>query len=167
MYFKPFFKLIFFVLITSFLLIGCGEKTKKDNEEPLYPTQKSETPKNQIVINSNDQMQFDLKEIKVKPNTEVTVKLNHTGNLPANVMGHNFVLLKKGVDLVDFATQAASQKEQQYIPENTNDIIAYTKLLGGGESTTVTFTTPEKGTYDFICSFPGHYGIMQGKFIVE
>ncbi|HBX64839.1 MAG TPA: azurin, partial [Balneolaceae bacterium] len=26
---------------------------------------------------------------------------------------------------------------------------------------------PEAGTYDFICSFPGHYALMKGKFIVE
>ncbi|MCB0632702.1 MAG: azurin, partial [Lewinella sp.] len=26
---------------------------------------------------------------------------------------------------------------------------------------------PAPGTYDYICSFPGHYALMQGKFIVE
>ena len=41
------------------------------------------------------------------------------------------------------------------------------KLIGGGEETTVTFDAPAKGTYDFICSFPGHYALMKGKFIVE
>ena len=25
---------------------------------------------------------------------------------------------------------------------------------------------PAKCTYDFICSFPGHSGLMKGKFIV-
>ncbi|MBT8261281.1 MAG: azurin, partial [Bacteroidia bacterium] len=38
---------------------------------------------------------------------------------------------------------------------------------GGGQSTSVTFMAPEVGTYDFICSFPGHSALMKGKFIVE
>ena len=29
------------------------------------------------------------------------------------------------------------------------------------------FLPPKKGVYDFICSFPGHYAMMKGKFIVE
>ena len=33
-------------------------------------------------------------------------------------------------------------------------------MLGGGES------APEPGTYIFICSFPGHYQLMMGEFIV-
>jgi azurin len=40
-------------------------------------------------------------------------------------------------------------------------------MIGGGEQTTITFDAPEKGVYDFICSFPGHVALMQGKFIVE
>ena len=46
-------------------------------------------------------------------------------------------------------------------------IIAATKLLGGGETDTVIFDAPAAGTYEFLCSFPGHYAIMKGKFIVE
>jgi azurin len=40
-------------------------------------------------------------------------------------------------------------------------------MLGGGETTTIAFTAPAAGTYDYICSFPGHYGMMKGKLIVE
>ena len=45
--------------------------------------------------------------------------------------------------------------------------LAYTKMLGGGESDTITFDAPEPGTYIFICSFPGHYQLMMGEFIVS
>ena len=82
------------------------------------------------------------------------------------MMGHNFVLLKKGVSLRDFAESAITAKENDYIPAGT-DFIAHTGLIGGGESSSVTFDAPAAGTYDFLCSFPGHYGIMRGKFIVE
>ena len=57
-------------------------------------------------------------------------------------------------------------KDNGYIPEG-DDIIAHTKMIGGGESVEITFDAPAAGTYDYICPFPGHYGIMKGKFIVE
>jgi azurin len=45
--------------------------------------------------------------------------------------------------------------------------LVYTRMLGGGESDTITFDAPEPGTYIFICSFPGHYQLMMGEFIVS
>lgn len=118
-----------------------------------------------IVINSNDQMRFDTSEIKVKAGEKVRLTLNHTGKLPKTAMGHNFVLLQKGVDMADFAMKAMNAKASDYIP--AKGVIAHTKLIGGGESTTIEFTAPAKGTYQFMCSFPGHYAMMKGKFIVE
>ena len=54
------------------------------------------------------------------------------------------------------------------LPESfKSNVIAYTDLVGGGQTTSVEFNAPDAGTYDFLCSFPGHYAIMKGKFIVE
>jgi azurin len=117
-------------------------------------------------IAGNDQMQFDKKELKVYAGQKVTLTLTHSGEMAKEVMGHNFILLKPGTDLAAFAADAVKAKDNDYIPES-DAIIVYTKMLGGGESDTITFDAPEKGTYDFICSFPGHYALMQGKFIVE
>mgnify|MGYP006190441109 CR=1 FL=1 len=123
------------------------------------------TPVRTIVLNSNDQMKFDKSEIRVKAGEKIKLTLNHTGKLPKNAMGHNFVLLTKGTDVQKFATAAMNEKSKEYIP--AKGVIAHTKLIGGGESTTIEFTVPAKGIYDFICSFPGHYAMMKGKFIVE
>ncbi|MFN4762913.1 azurin [Gillisia sp. Q332] len=122
-------------------------------------------PVRTITLNSNDQMKFDKTEIRVKAGEKIKLTLNHTGKFAKNVMGHNFVLLEKGTDVAKFATAAMNNKATEYIP--ANGVLAHTKLIGGGESTTVEFTVPAKGTYDFICSFPGHYAMMKGKFIVE
>ena len=82
-------------------------------------------------------------------------------------MGHNFVLLKQGVDLAAFGIKSASAKDTDYIPSDEEDnIIAHTRLIGGGETTSIEFDAPEPGEYEFLCSFPGHYAIMKGKFIV-
>ena len=122
-------------------------------------------PVKTIVINSNDQMRFDTNEIRVKAGEKIKLTLNHTGKLPKNAMGHNFVLLEAGTDVAKFSQVAMNAKATEYIP--SKGVLAHTKLVGGGESTTIEFTAPKKGTYDFICSFPGHYAMMKGKFIVE
>ncbi|WAC12123.1 azurin [Dyadobacter pollutisoli] len=121
-----------------------------------------------IVIKGSDAMQFDLKEIKVKAGQKVKLTLTHSGKLAKAAMGHNWVLLKPGVDIAAFGSKAAAARETEYIPKSEEaNIIAHTKLVGGGESDTIEFTAPAKGTYTFICSFPGHYALMKGSFIVE
>lgn len=121
----------------------------------------------EITVESNDRMQFDTDEIKVKAGQTVVLTLKHVGKLPKAAMGHNWVLLTQGTSIQEFGSAASKFAGNEYIPEGTDDVIVYTKLIGGGQETTIEFTAPEKGTYDFICSFPGHYAMMKGKFIVE
>ncbi|MEX0845327.1 MAG: azurin [Balneolaceae bacterium] len=121
----------------------------------------------EIVVESNDQMQFDTDEIKVKAGQTVVLTLKHVGKLPKAAMGHNWVLLTPETDINKFGAAASKFADNEYIPEDTDQVIVHTKLLGGGQETTIEFTAPEAGTYDFICSFPGHYALMKGKFIVE
>lgn len=176
-------------ILFSFLLLSCGDEKKDeekitigdnntletvDKEEASTDTTTSEMDTLQgqedvveVQLTGNDQMKFNLKEIKVKAGQKVKLTLKHVGQLDENVMGHNFVLLKQGTDLAQFAQQASAAKSNDYIPENTDKVIAHTEMIGGGEETTIEFEAPAAGTYDFICSFPGHYIQMQGKFIVE
>ena len=136
------------------------ERVKEDNVSA-----QSNSVSNNVILNSNDQMKFDKRIIRVNANESVTLTLNHTGRFPAISMGHNFVLIKKDIDVDDYALRAVSARDNDYIPEG-GDEIAFTKMLGGGESDTITFDAPEPGTYTFICSFPGHYQLMMGEFIV-
>ncbi|WP_111308105.1 azurin [Confluentibacter sediminis] len=169
-----------YVLVTIFSLVvltSCGgEKKKEEVKETIkLGTPKEEEPQAEmnsdvaeIVISADDMMKFDLSEIKVKAGQKIKITLRHKGKLDINVMGHNFVILKQGVDLTDFATKAAVSKDTKYIPKGSeNDIVAHTDLIGGGQTSSVEFDAPEAGTYNFLCSFPGHYALMKGKFIVE
>ncbi|MFO7720337.1 MAG: azurin [Gillisia sp.] len=167
-----------FLFLATIGMVSCGDK-KEDNEEmklesPSTSTesmQSGETSSDEkmveLTITGNDQMQFNKKELKVKAGQTVKLTLTHTGKMGVNVMGHNWVLLKKGTDIAEFGNAAASAKDTDYIPAGTDAVITTTKMLGGGESVTIEFEAPEAGTYDFICSFPGHYALMKGKFIVE
>ena len=120
----------------------------------------------EIQITANDQMQYSTKEIRVKAGQKIRLTLKHVGQLPESAMGHTWVLLKQGTDITDFAQEAATAAPD-YIPSGGAQIIAHTEMIGGGEQTTIEFEAPPAGTYDFICSFPGHWVMMQGKFIVE
>ncbi len=122
---------------------------------------------NNILITSDDYMKFDTRKITVQSGKIVKLTLKHIGQLDVQVMGHNFVLLKKKVDLIEFANKAATARDNQYIPKGSDEVIVYTDMIGGGQETAIEFLPPEPGVYDFICSFPGHYAMMKGKFIVE
>lgn len=160
----------------SLAIISCGDGKKEKKEEKFQyeqeqssskKTSDAEESQNTVIITANDMMKFNKSEIRVKAGQKVTITLKHVGKLDKKVMGHNLVILKANADLVDFATKATGATKNEYIPEGTDAVIAHTKLLGGGESDTITFEAPAAGTYNFLCSFPGHFAAMQGKFIVE
>lgn len=122
---------------------------------------------NSLSLEGNDQMKFDKDLFRVKAGEPVELSFKNAGTMPKESMGHNVVILKPGVDLPTFGAEAAAAVADEYIPKSAlSSIVAHTKLLGPGETDKITFTL-EKGVYPFICSFPGHYGVMQGKIVAE
>lgn len=122
----------------------------------------------EITIKGGDDMKFDKTTLKATAGQKIKLTLVHSGKLPKASMGHNFVLLKNGVNETDFATKALAAKDNDYIPAaSSDDIIAHTDLVGGGESTTIEFTAPARGAYTYICTFPGHSALMKGKLMVQ
>lgn len=123
-----------------------------------------------IEITGNDQMQYNIKAFEVTEGQKVVLSFKHIGQLPVIAMGHNVVILKSGTVVPSFATKCAPAKDTDYVPqdaESKKEIIAHTKMLGGGESSEITFTAPAAGDYPFICTFPGHFAIMQGVMTVK
>jgi len=122
------------------------------------------------VIEGNDMLQFNLKEMKVSAACgSVTVTLKHTGVMAAEIMGHNWVLTSDA-DFMPMATAAAGAGlENNYVPVGDDRVLAATSIIGGGEETSVTFSIGSFSAgddYTFFCSFPGHYAIMKGSFKV-
>ena len=119
-------------------------------------------------VEVSDSLQFSVSEIEVEASCEsVTINLEHTGQLPAAAMGHNWVLTTDA-DFQDVATAGMGVGlEGNYVPSGDDRVIAATKIIGGGESTSVVFSIDEldaAGSYTFFCSFPGHWSIMKGSF---
>jgi len=116
-----------------------------------------------------DNMSFKPAAFAAKPGERITVVLKDVGKMPKNVMGHNFVLMAKGANAAAYVDRAAAARETEFIvPALQKQVLAYTKLVGPGETAEVTFTVPkEPGTYMFICTFPGHYAAgMKGMLTV-
>ncbi len=122
-----------------------------------------------VAIEANDQMQFNQKEIKVAADcTQVSLTLKHTGKLAANLMGHNWVLAKSSEFRSLAMAGGNATLADSYLPKGDARTIAFTKVLGGGESTTITIPTKKLtkgGDYTFFCSFPGHWNMMKGKLV--
>jgi azurin len=121
-----------------------------------------------LEIAGNDAMQYDKKELDAAGDcTQIELTLTHTGKLPAAAMGHNWVLVKTAdVTTVANAGMAAGLPNNYLTPGDPH-VIANTKVIGGGQSTTITFPTSKLtkgGDYTFMCTFPGHYVIMKGSF---
>lgn len=159
------------MVLTVILFVNCGSDKKKEEKttKEVKKEIKKEVPKIAVLeISGNDLMQFDKKKLTAFVGQKIKLTLKHSGKMSAKSMGHNFVILKKGVDVNTFGGKAIVAADNGYIPKDAlNDIVAYSKVIGGGESTTIEFDAPAKGVYNFICSFPGHYALMKGKFIVR
>tara|TARA_Y100000782_G_C10188914_1_gene268991 strand:- start:1659 stop:2177 length:519 start_codon:yes stop_codon:yes gene_type:complete len=170
-------KVLFSLALASLVFTSCGGGAeKKEEPKKVQAPQKSadyeeevEVPEEiEVVIEGNDQMKFNLSKIEVHEGQTVKLTLKHVGEMPLAAMGHNWTLLAQGVDMAEYAAEAAAASDEDYNPAAMSDkVIAHTKTLGGGEETTIEFTAPAKGTYKFICTFPGHYGMMNGDFIVK
>lgn len=125
----------------------------------------------ELSITGDDRLQFSKSEMKVSADCDkVKVTLEHVGELPVEHMGHNWVLAETS-DWEALAQAGQGQGlDNEYLPAGDDRIIAHTDLIGGGETTSVTFDMSklEKGgEYTFFCSFPGHPTVMNGEFIVE
>jgi len=96
---------------------------------------------------------------------EITVVLQHTGKLPASAMGHNWVLSRTSDSPGVVSDGMKAALADQYIKPGDARVLAATKVIGGGESTSVKFSTAklQKGeSYTYVCTFPGHSTLMKG-----
>ena len=170
---KKYFAVAAFVV--PVFLVSCGNDSNKASDKTETTPTTTETSStdnggttvsNTVEITANDGMKFDKIEIRVKANEKVTLTLRNIGKMPVESMGHNFVLLKEGVNQGDFALKG-NQAAPDYLPDDmTSSIVAHTKILGPGESETIEFTVPA-GNYTYICTFPGHYPSMMGILTAE
>jgi azurin len=167
-----------FVLAAMMLFISCGQSAdNKNNSKESSPAEKTETTvpgieklafTDTVQLKANENMRFDKELFRVRAGKKISLLFKNTGAKSAASMAHNVVILQSGVDIADFADVAHNAKAEQYVPSSLDSlVIAHTRLVNAGDSDQVEFMIPKPGVYDFICSFPGHWGTMQGKIVAE
>jgi len=114
--------------------------------------------------NTMAEMKYDQVELHVKAGSTVKLKLENSAKDAA--MQHNFALIEKGSAPKVGPEALKAGPSANYIPK-MREVLVSTSIVGPGQSTEITFPAPEKGEYDFICTYPGHYTMMKGKLFVD
>ena len=131
-----------------------------------------------VMIEGTVSNQFTVKEggsnnlINCAAGQPIELTLKNVSTVPKSAGGHNWVLLKKGVKVADFSKKVlppAGKVENGFLPDAAKeDVYANTKMLGPDEEDTITFNAPsEPGLYYYLCTYSGHFGMMQGKLQVK
>ena len=123
------------------------------------------------VIEGNDAMQYNVGSITIPAScAEFKITLNHPGKMPAAAMGHNVVITTMADMQAVAADGMGAGASADYVKPGDTRVIAHSKVIGGGESTSVSFATSKLksgGPYEFFCSFPGHSAMMKGTIAVQ
>lgn len=122
-------------------------------------------------IEGDDAMQYNVGSIVVPAScSEFKITLKHTGKMPVAAMGHNVVIAKAADMQAVAADGMGAGASAGFVKAGDARVIAHSTLVGGGETTSVSFAVAkikDGGPYEFFCSFPGHAAIMKGTISVQ
>ncbi|OZI05463.1 auracyanin family protein [Siphonobacter sp. BAB-5385] len=121
-------------------------------------------PDQVLTIGTKPGLKFDVTELQVKAGSKVKLVFNNNDD-----MTHNCVIVAPGsVDEVGQKAIGLGLKgpDMQYVP-NSPKVLFHTNLLQPESSESLYFTAPtQPGTYTYVCTYPGHHTLMQGKLVV-
>lgn len=154
--------------------IGCSQSTDKKgfDDKPLDTTPvraevKVDDSDTIVLVGSGatmSEMKFDKKTIAVPADKEITIALVNESTDAS--MPHNVVIINEGT-ANDVGQAGLKFKDNGYVNPEDSNVIAHSEVAQMGETVYLTFTTPSAGDYEFICSYPGHWGLMKGKFLTR
>jgi plastocyanin len=108
-------------------------------------------------------LSYDITEIRMKRGERLVIRYVNVSD-----MAHNIVVVKDESDIMPVGIAAIMAQEDEFIPKQEMDrILAASKLAYPGDTVLVDFTVPGPGVYPYICTFSGHFTVMQGRIIVE
>ena len=122
---------------------------------------------NILRVQAAPELQFAPKRLQVQAGTKVTLIFSNP-----DVMLHNWLLGTPGSaqeigELADKMASTADGFQKGYIPES-DKILVSSKLLSPNESQEIEFEAPDQpGDYPYLCTFPGHWRMMQGILTVK
>ncbi|TWU18775.1 Azurin [Allorhodopirellula heiligendammensis] len=120
----------------------------------------------EINISTGSDLSYVTHEFTVSPNESLAVTLANPDVVP-----HNWVLVEPGAmqqvgELAEQMIADPSAFANQYVP-SSDKILAHTDIVAAGHTDTIYFVAPSTpGRYPFLCTFPGHWMIMNGVMVV-
>lgn len=120
-----------------------------------------------ITIETGKNLTYATPEFRVQAGQKLRFTLKNPDVVP-----HNWVLVKPGSlrEVGELANQLIASPyayAEHYIPKS-DQLLNYTDVVGPGQSQTIYFTAPKApGRYPYLCTFPGHWMVMNGVMIVE
>lgn len=114
-----------------------------------------------------NEMKYDIADFVVEAGKPVELTF-----VNEDFMQHNLLIcapgsMEKVGEAADEMAMAPEGTEKQYIPDMP-EVLHSTKLLDPEERTVLRFTAPEEpGDYPFVCTFPGHWRLMNGIMKVK
>lgn len=155
-------------VVLALSLTACGE-TSDDTATDRDTTEEFGEVDREVTIHPRgNRMEFEETEFTVQAGETVRLVFNNTAEAPSMV--HNVLILNTDddavVERVGMAGQSAGSGAQ-YVPDDSA-VLAHTDVAQPGETVEVTFTAPdEPGSYTYVCTYPGHWAMMQGIMRVE
>ena len=120
-----------------------------------------------VTIEAGKNLTFATKSFTVRAGEPIKFAFSNPDVVP-----HNWVLIQRGTlervgDLVNKIVAEPDAAARQYVPKS-DDVLVYTDIVPPTDSFTIHFRAPaQKGRYPFLCTFPGHWMVMNGQMIVE
>ncbi len=121
----------------------------------------------ELVIEAALGLQYVQKQLKAKAGEKLTIVFKNPDVVP-----HNWLLAKPGSlqklgDKCNLMITDPQGMQKHYVPDSA-DVIAYTDMTNSKGEFTIHITAPkEKGDYPYLCTFPGHWMVMNGVLKVE
>jgi putative heme-binding domain-containing protein len=107
-------------------------------------------------------MVFDTESFTVRAGQAVEIRFENT-----DIMPHNLVVTVRGAlskvgQAAEVMALEPGAEHKDYVPEMP-EVLHATSLLYPGQNQRLAFTAPtEPGDYPFVCTFPGHWILMNG-----
>jgi uncharacterized protein len=121
-----------------------------------------------IFISSVPEMiKFTKKEFTVEAGKKVEIVFENPDQMQHNmVIGAIGSMEKIGLAADKMITQADG-KDKNYVPE-IPEVLFFSPLVDPGKKVSLKFTAPsQNGSYPYVCTFPGHWRIMNGVMKVK
>jgi uncharacterized protein len=107
-------------------------------------------------------MKYDLKEFTVKAGSQIILNIENPDAMQHNlVIGkpNSLTIIGKAADKMITQANAA---DKNYVPD-IPQVLAASPLINAGASYQLLLTVPNQpGSYPFVCTFPGHWRLMNG-----